>query len=90
MTDAGYELRELELYEISVVPVPANREAMITEVKAGRAISAKNMDLIKRAYEALGELLSAYEDDPEIVDNDGQKGVPMAEIMALLGVEEDR
>lgn len=89
-TEDGYELRELELYEISVVPIPANQEALITEVKAGRAISAKNMDLIKRAYKALGELLSAYEDDPEITDNDGQKGVPMAEIMALLGIEEEK
>ena len=89
-TEAGYELRELELYEISLVPIPANQEALITEVKAGRAISAKNMDLIKRAYEALGELLSAYEDGPEITDNDGQKGVPMAEIMALLGIEEEK
>ena len=89
-TEAGYELRELELYEISVVPIPANREALITEVKAGRAISAKNMDLIRRAYEALGELLDAYEDGPEIVDDSGQKGVPMAEIMALLGIEEEK
>ena len=89
-TEAGYELRELELYEISVVPIPANQEALITEVKAGRAISAKNMDLIRRAYEALGELLYAYEDCPEIVDDSGQKGVPMAEIMALLGIEEEK
>lgn len=88
-TEAGYELRELELYEISVVPIPANQEALITEVKAGRAISAKNVDLIRRAYEALRELLEACGDDPEIVDDGGQKGVPMAEIMALLGVEED-
>lgn len=88
-TEAGYELRELELYEISVVPIPANQEALITGVKAGRAISAKNMDLIRRAYEALGELLSACEDDSGIVGNDGQKGVPMAEIMALLGIEEE-
>lgn len=84
------ELRELELYEISVVPIPANPAAKVTEVKAGRAISAKNMDLIRRAYEALGELLDAYGDDPEIVDNDSQKGVPMAEIMALLGIEEEK
>ena len=89
-TEAGYELRELELYEISVVPIPANQEALITEVKAGRAISAKNMDLIRRAYEALGELLDAYGDDPESTKEDGQKGVPMAEIMALLGVEEEK
>lgn len=89
-TKDGYELRELELYEISVVPIPANREALITEVKAGRAISAKNMDLIRRAYEALGELLDAYEDGPEITDKDGQKGFPAAEIMALLGIKEDQ
>ena len=89
-TEAGYELRELELYEISVVPIPANQEALITEVKAGRAISAKNMDLIRSAYEALGELLDAYGDEPGNTEEDGQKGVPMAEIMALLGVEEDQ
>lgn len=89
-TEAGYELRELELYEISVVPIPANQEALITEVKAGRAISAKNMDLIRRAYEALGELLDAYGDSPETTGDDGQKGIPAAEIMALLGIEEDQ
>lgn len=89
-TNAGYELRDLELYEISIVPIPANSEALITEVKAGRAISTKNMDLIRRAYEALGELLDAYGNDPEIVDDGGQKGVPVAEIMALLGIEEEK
>lgn len=89
-TEAGYELRELELYEISVVPIPANREALITEVKACQAISAKNMDLIRRAYEALGDLLGAYEGGPEIIDDDGQRGFPVADIMALLGVKEDQ
>lgn len=89
-TKDGYELRELELYEISVVPIPANSEATITEVKAGRAISAKNMDLIRRAYEALGELLDAYGDEePEKVEEKSM-GVPVAEIMALLGVKEDQ
>lgn len=89
MTDDGYELLELELYEISVVPIPANREAQITEVKAGRAISTKNMDLIRRAYEALGELLDAYGDEePEKVEGKSG-GVPMDEIMALLGVKEE-
>lgn len=84
------ELKELELFEVSVVPIPANPAALVTEVKAGRAISAKNMDLIRRAYEALGELLNAYEDGPEIVDDDGQKGIPVAEIRALLGIEEGK
>lgn len=89
-TSRGYELQDLELYEISVVPIPANKEALITEVKAGRAISAKNMDLIRRAYEALGELLEAYGDEPDSVEEEGQKGIPMAEVMALLGIKEDQ
>lgn len=90
MSDKGYELKELELYEISVVPIPANREAVITEVKAGRAISAKNMDLIRRAYEALGELLDSCGEEPENTEEGGQRGIPMAEVMALLGMKEDQ
>lgn len=83
------ELRELELFEISVVPIPANPEARITEVKAGRAISAKNMDLIRRAYEALGELLDAYGDeDPD--SEEKAAGIPVAEVLALLGVKENQ
>lgn len=90
-TEAGYELRELELYEISVVPIPANREALITEVKAGRAISAKNMDLIRRAYEALGELLDAYDDQEDTPENEEKSaGIPVDEVLALLGVKEDQ
>ncbi len=89
MSDKGYELKELELYEISVVPIPANREAMITEVKAGRAISAKNMDLIRRAYEALGELLDAYGDeDPG--NEEKSAGIPVDEVLALLGIKENQ
>lgn len=88
-TDAGYELRDLELYEISVVPIPANQEALVTEVKAGRAISAENMDLISRAYEALGELLNAYSDE-DFGDGEKSAGIPADEVMALLGIKEDQ
>lgn len=88
-TEAGYELRELELYEISVVPIPANGEALITEIKAGRAISAKNMDLIRRAYEALGKLLDAYSDENP-GDEEKSAGIPADEVMALLGIKEDQ
>lgn len=85
------ELKELELFEISVVPIPANPAAKITEVKAGRAISAKNMDLIRRAYEALGELLDAYDDQENTPENEEKAiGIPMAEVLALLGVKEDQ
>ena len=88
-TKDGYELRELKLFEVSVVPIPANDQALITEVKAGRAISRKNMDLIRAAYEALGELLDQYGDEEDTEQENSQKGIPLAEVMALLGVKEE-
>ena len=88
-TKDGYELLELKLFEVSVVPIPANDQALITEVKAGRAISRKNLDLIRAAYEALGELLDQYGGEDDIEQENSQKGIPLAEVMALLGVKEE-
>lgn len=88
-TGEGYELRELKLFEVSVVPIPANDQALVTSVKAGRAISRKNMDLIRAAYEALGEILNQYGDEEDIEQENSQKGIPLAEVMALLGVKEE-
>ncbi len=88
-TGEGYELRELKLFEVSVVPIPANDQALVTSVKAGRAISRKNMDLIRAAYEALGEILDQYGDEEDSEQENSQKGIPLAEVMALLGVKEE-
>ena len=88
-TQEGYELRELKLFEVSVVPIPANDQALVTSVKAGRAISRKNMDLIRAAYEALGEILDQYGDEEDSEHENSQKGIPLAEVMALLGVKEE-
>lgn len=88
-TGEGYELRELKLFEVSVVPIPANDQALVTSVKAGRAISRKNMDLIRAAYEALGEILGQYGDEEDSEQENSQKGIPLAEVMALLGVKEE-
>lgn len=88
-TGEGYELRELKLFEVSVVPIPANDQALVTSVKAGRAISRKNLDLIRAAYEALGEILDQYGDEEDSEQENSQKGIPLAEVMALLGVKEE-
>jgi phage prohead protease, HK97 family len=88
-TGEGYELRELKLFEVSVVPIPANDQALVTSVKAGRAISRNNMDLIRAAYEALGEILDQYGDEEDSEQENSQKGIPLAEVMALLGVKEE-
>lgn len=61
----GYrEIRQLKLFEISLVQVAANQGAEVLEVKAGRAISKANEDKIRTAYEALGELLDSITETP--------------------------
>lgn len=74
------ELRELKLYEVSVVPIGANREteflavkaaaehmaARLTDgMKAGRVISAKNESALRSAHTAIGEVLATLETDQE-------------------------
>ena len=57
------ELRKLDLYEVSIVPIPANQNAVMTEVKAGRRNSQKDEDAIKQAIALLQGVLDA--DDPD-------------------------
>ena len=64
------ELRELDLYEISCVMVPANEDAGVLDVKAGRRNSGKDEALIRQAISALEALLDDVseedgEDDPK-------------------------
>ncbi|WNM72792.1 capsid maturation protease [Arthrobacter phage RedFox] len=67
-----YELRKLKLYEVSVVPIGANQETEVLAVKAaaavlaggvkeGRVISAKNLDALRSAHEAIGAVLASAE-----------------------------
>lgn len=78
--DAYYELRELQLFEVSVVPIGANQETEILAVKslvsaltskAGRVLSAANVEVIKTsiaqleaALEALESVLPDEDEDP--------------------------
>jgi hypothetical protein len=62
------ELRKLDLFEISIVPIPANQNAVMTDVKAGRRNSKADSDAIKEAIKllqgVLGELEEAEDNDP--------------------------
>lgn len=81
-----YELRELKLYEVSLVPIGANQETellavkaasehtirWVAEVKAGRVLSAKNEDTLRKAHDDLtvaaqqiADVLSAVESTTE-------------------------
>ncbi|MBW3090428.1 HK97 family phage prohead protease [Bifidobacterium miconisargentati] len=72
----GYrEIRQVKLFEISLVQVAANQGAEVLEVKAGSAISKANESKIRVAYDALGELLDAITDTPDDEpDSDGDDG----------------
>lgn len=69
----AYELRELDLFEVSLVQIPANQNAVVIDVKenkpelkAGRVLSKTNADDIKQAISLLeGVLERALDEDPE-------------------------
>ena len=57
------ELKQLDLFEVSIVPIPANQNAVMTEVKAGRRNSKKDADAIKQAITLLQGVLDAEDSD---------------------------
>ena len=60
------ELRELDIFEVSLVPIPANQNAQVVEVKdageprikAGRVLSSKNQDDLEKAVGLINGVLS--------------------------------
>ena len=60
------ELRELDLFEVSIVPIPANPLAEVTDIKAGRRNSKPDEQAIRQAITLLqGVLDNEEEDEPE-------------------------
>jgi len=93
------ELRELDLFEVSLVQIPANQHAEVTDVKgakAGRRNSKADADTIKEAIRLLESLLDDGQDDEGGAQAGGAEGgegkaIPegrederKAELMALL------
>lgn len=76
------KLTKLDLYEVSLVPVPANQTAIVTEIKndenieekAGKRNSAKDEALIRDAISALQALLDNADDPGE--DESKANGAP--------------
>ena len=73
------EIREVKLYEVSVVTLGANQETEIlavkqagefaervtAQVKAGRVLSAKNENELRSAYQAIGRVLTVLDGTPD-------------------------
>ena len=69
------ELRKLDLFEVSVVPIPANPRAEVTEikseepeVKSGRRTSAKDADVLKQAIALIQSVLDEEDKTDEVVE----------------------
>ena len=76
------KLTKLELYEVSLVPVPANQTAIVTDIKkddnieekSGKRNSAKDEALIREAISALQALLDNADNQGE--DESKANGAP--------------
>lgn len=65
------ELRKLDLFEVSVVPIPANQNAVMTDVKADKRNSKKDADAIRETITLIQGVLAELED----ADEDGEDDV---------------
>lgn len=63
------ELRELDLHEISCVCVPANDDARVVDVKAGRRNSKSDAEILKQIRSLVDQLL---EDEVEDTNDEGK------------------
>ena len=73
------ELQEVDLYEISAVTVPANDDASVVDVKAGRRNSSADEEKIKQAITLLQDLLGQLDQDEDNNGEDGPKDNAAAE-----------
>lgn len=72
-------LTKLEVFEISVVTVPANQNAVVTDVKSGRRNSQKDAEVIKQIRDLAQGLLDEGEDKkPE--ENEAENGKAAPEV----------
>jgi len=74
------ELRELDLYEISAVTVPANDDAGVVDVKSGRRNSKSDEDKIKQAINLLQDVLGELDqEEPDDGEDKPEDNAPDAE-----------
>ena len=91
----AYELRDLDLYEVSLVQIPANQHAVITGIKSGRRNSKADADelrsirtLANQITQAVNGLL-ADEDDADEPDG-GPEPNANAEEPETVNAEEQK
>ena len=81
-------LTKLDLFEVSIVPIPANPRAEVTDVKSGKRNSKKDEDAIKQAIALLQGVLDEADDNDE--GKDDPKDNPKGEDPKGSNPEKDR
>lgn len=67
------ELRKLDLFEVSIVPIPANQRAEMTEIKSGARNSKKDANALREAINLIQSVLGEFEEDETEKVEDEQK-----------------
>ena len=76
------ELRKLDLFEVSVVPIPANQNAVVTDIKSGRRNRKSDADILKQIRSLVDQLLEDEDEDIEADDSAKDQPKDNAEIEA--------
>ena len=66
------ELRKLDLFEVSIVPIPANQHAVVTEIKSGRRNSKKDLETMDAIESSLKDALASLHSLRESVNDNGE------------------
>ena len=71
----AYELRDLDLYEVSLVQIPANQHAIVTGIKSGRRNSKADADELRAIRDNAESIITAINgllaDDDEPDEDEG-------------------
>ena len=84
------ELRELEIYEVSCVLVPANDDATVVDVKTGKRNSKKDEQTIRDAIILLQRLLDEAEDVVDMIDDNTDMSTTENKCSDNVGQTEDQ
>lgn len=91
------KLTKLDLFEISLVPIPANQTAIVTDIKSsgqetksGRRNSSKDADAIRQAITLLQGVLGEIEETDDDEGKDDPKDNPKGEDSKGSNPEKDR
>jgi len=78
------ELRELELFEVSIVPIPANPRAEVTEIKSGRRNSKADAEKLEQAITLIRDVLGQLDDtEPEPEESETEEEASKANEAAV-------